>query len=173
MNDVEFIDRWSPPQSHMNIVRSVGGANTVETVAGYTGAGVRAEVMDNGCQINHTDFTGRILVRGNTNFNEETHGTATFGIMFGSGAGSANARGMMPSAIGYFNDWFYPTSRYTDLAQLVTSPYNCVLQTNSWGFQSQLAYTNVSAEMDDAVFEGQERGRRGRYCPPEHRESGR
>ncbi len=152
-DEVSFVDRWSAPRATMNNVRIVGGADYLEGVAGYTGAGVRAEIMDNGCQLNHPDFAGRIAVRGNVGFPIEFHGTATFGIIFGSGAGSGTARGLMPDAFGYFNDWSLQTSRYNDLGQLVLPPFNCVFQSNSWGFQSTPEYTSVSAEMDDAVFD--------------------
>ena len=37
-------------------IRLDGGANHVETVAGYTGAGVRAEVMDEGLLVSHPAF---------------------------------------------------------------------------------------------------------------------
>jgi hypothetical protein len=153
MNEVEFIDRWSPPQTLMDRVRIVGGANAVESAAGYTGLGVRGEVMDDGCQISHPDFSGRIGIRGNTNIGSFSHGTATFGIVFGDGSGSASARGMMPDAFGFFNDFSLSTSRYDDLSELVQSPYDCLFQSNSWGFQDTTNYTTVSAEMDDAVFD--------------------
>ncbi|UCG17360.1 MAG: S8 family serine peptidase, partial [Phycisphaerales bacterium] len=153
MNEVLFIDRWSPPRSCMNNVRIVGGADSLESLAGYTGAGVRGEVMDNGCQLDHPDFAARIAVRGNPGIDVESHGTATFGIIFGSGAGSSTARGMLPDAFGYFNDWVFQTSRYDDVAQLVTAPYNCVFQSNSWGGAPTTEYTTITAELDQAVFE--------------------
>ena len=153
LDEVLYISEWTPPQSTMNHVRIVGGANYVESVAGYTGTGVRAEVMDNGCQIDHPDFAGRIEIRGNTSFPDEVHGTSTFGIVFGSGAGSSTARGMLPNAYGFFNDWNYTTSRYDDIGQLNSAQYSCLFQSNSWGFQDTRNYTTFSAEMDRAVFD--------------------
>ena len=152
MNEVLFIDQWSPPRAAMNNVRIVGGADQLESTAGYTGDGVRGEIMDDGCQTTHPDFIGRIAVRGGGAFPPESHGTATFGIVFGSGAGSANARGMLPDAFGYFNDWNLETTRYEDISQLVTYPYHCVFQSNSWGFAPTTQYTSATSNLDRAVF---------------------
>jgi hypothetical protein len=137
----------------MDNVRAVGGANYVESVAGYTGQGVRGEVMDNGCQTSHPDFAGRILVRRGPAA-LEFHGTATFGIVFGSGAGSSSARGMLPDGSGIFSMWA-PGDRYTDSAALIAAPYNCVFQSNSWGagFYSEGDYTTQSNELDRIVFD--------------------
>ena len=48
-----FVDRKLPPQTYMNNVRINGGADHIETVGGYTGLGVRGEVMDSGLMTSH------------------------------------------------------------------------------------------------------------------------
>ena len=151
-DDVLFIGPWGPPVAAMNNVRIVGGADYVESVAGYTGLGVRGEIMDNGCQIDHPDYASRIEVRlGPADL--QTHGTSTFGIVFGDGSGNANARGMMPQANGVFSMWS-PADRYTDVGQLRNSTWQCVFQSNSWGTSPFTAtYTAESSELDRAVFD--------------------
>ena len=37
-DEVNFVDRWSPYEADMDVAREIGGANHIETVAGYTGA---------------------------------------------------------------------------------------------------------------------------------------
>jgi len=152
MDEVSFIELWGPAVPAMNNVRVIGGANYLESVGGYTGAGVRGEVMDNGCLTTHQDFSGRISIRRGPVV-VESHGTATFGIVFGSGAGSSTARGMMPTAQGIFSMWSPPNS-YTDMGVLVGSPWYCVFQSNSWGsgpFTRE--YSSLSVELDEAVFD--------------------
>ncbi|MCP4592592.1 MAG: S8 family serine peptidase [bacterium] len=152
MDDVFFVDRWGPPVAAMNNVRTIGGADYLESVAGYTGEGVRGEVMDNGCQTDHPAYASRLTVRrGPADY--ESHGTSTFGIVFGDGTGSSSGRGMMPDGFGIFSMWG-PPNRYTDAAALVADPYYCVFQSNSWG-TSPFArdYTTASRELDRIVFD--------------------
>ncbi|MBX3293981.1 MAG: S8 family serine peptidase [Acidobacteria bacterium] len=152
---VLFIDRWSPPENDMDIVRSVGGANYVESVAGYRGQGVRAEVMDNGLRQTHNDFQlgGPPLIHNSPNTSEgSNHGTSTYGINFGRGISNPAGRGMMPEATGIFADYDFLSNRYTHTAELKQDPYKAVYQSNSWGNATTTAYTTISAEMDDITF---------------------
>jgi len=89
MNEVFFIDRWLPPQTYMNNVREDGGANQIESVAGYTGAGVRAEVMDSGLLTSHQAFAIAPIVH-TCNSSDTSHGTSVYGINFGDGTGNAS-----------------------------------------------------------------------------------
>lgn len=152
---VLFIDRWSPPENDMDIVRSVGGADFLESVAGYRGQGVRAEVMDNGLRQTHTDFQpgGPPLIHNSPNTAEPSnHGTSTFGINFGRGIANPAGRGLLPEATAIFADYDFLSNRYTHTAELNQDPYKAVYQSNSWGNTTTTAYTTISAEMDDITF---------------------
>lgn len=151
MNEVLFIDRWGQPSADMDIVRQTGGANFIQTTLGFTGEGVRAEVMDVGVQTNHQDFQARpLIVHGSVTVAD--HGTATTGIVFGSGAGNAQAKGLIPGAQGLVSNNLSGSTRYTHTAQLSQAPWNAVFQSNSWGNPTTTAYTTVSAEIDDMLF---------------------
>jgi len=153
-DEVLYIDRWSPPEHDMNNVREIGGANHIETVAGYTGEGVRAEVMDNGLRTSHQDFQGRPPILHGQNWSDYYHGTQTYGINFGDGTGNANARGLVPDAQGIFASYNRVSNRYTHTAELVDpgDNYRAVYQSNSWGNSPSTNYNTTSAEMDDILF---------------------
>ncbi len=151
MPEVLYVDRSGPPQASMNNARAIGGADYIESQAGYTGAGVRAEVMDNGCQPDHPAYASRITFRRPAP--EEAHGTSTFGINFGDGTGSALGRGMLPDGDGIFSLWGTTGFRVSDTGQLVNSTWRCVFQSNSWGtIPVTTAYNTAAAELDEAVF---------------------
>ncbi len=152
---VMFIDRWSAPENDMSIVRSVGGADLLDSLEGYRGQGVRAEVMDNGLRQTHTDFQagGPPLIHNSSNTSEPSnHGTSTYGINFGRGTTNGAGKGMLPEATGIFADYNFLTNRYTHTARLLQDPYEAVYQSNSWGSSLTTAYTTISAEMDDILF---------------------
>lgn len=152
---VLFIDKWSAPETDMDIVRGVGGANLIETLYGYRGQGVRAEVMDNGLRQTHGDFQvgGPPIVHNSPNTSESSnHGTSTYGINFGRGTANAAGRGMLPEATGIIADYDFLSNRPAHTAELLLPPYNAVYQSNSWGGALTTAYTTVSAEMDDILF---------------------
>jgi hypothetical protein len=153
-NEVLFIDRWSPPETDMDIVRTFGGANFIETTLGYTGQGVSGEVMDNGLLSTHNDFQGAptTLIHG-TLGTTQSHGTNTFGIVFGSGSVNPAGRGMLPNAQRIFANYSFMTNRYTHTEELKQAPYKAVFQSNSWGNTQVLDYTTISAEMDDILFQ--------------------
>ena len=153
MNEVQWIDLWSAPETDMNIARDFHGANYVESLAGYTGAGVRVEVMDGGCDEIHPDLQNFVVHGGNT---PSAHGTATSGIVLGSGAGNFNARGGMPDAFLAIADYnFMSGSRYNHTAELQNPnlTYKAVLQSNSWGSSRTTQYTSTSQEMDLILFD--------------------
>lgn len=153
--DVLFIDEWSAPENDMDVVRSTGGANFIETTLGFLGEGVRAEVMDNGLRQTHGDFNSGLapIIHNSPSTNEpSSHGTSTYGINFGRGTTTAAGRGMLPEAQGIFADYDNLTNRYTHTARLNQSPYFAVYQSNSWGGGLTTSYTTVSAEMDDILF---------------------
>lgn len=154
MDEVLYVDRWRPSQPAMDIVRDIGGANFVETVAGYTGAGVRAEILDQNLDETHADFAALPTIFHGPRTGPTSHGTATYGICFGDGTGFAGARGLLPDAQGIFADFTELTDRYQHTADLLANPYFAVLQSNSWGTVtgSPTSYSTVSAELDDILF---------------------
>lgn len=150
------IDRWSEPESDMNLVREISGANFLESVRGYTGQGVRAEVCDGGIRATHQDFQANPPLFHGANTTDTSHGTSVYGIVFGSGAGDATARGLLPNAQQpIFAAYGNMTDRYAHTQQLVnpTGTYRAVFQTNSWGDARVRDYTTISAEMDDIIFD--------------------
>lgn len=154
MNEVLFIDRWSAPEPDMDVVRATGGANFIETTLGYTGQGVTAEVMDGNMLDTHADFQAMpaTMFHGSRS-GSASHGTSTFGIVFGNGTANPLGRGMLPNAQKVFASYTVLSNRYTHTQDLVTAPYNAVFQSNSWGDALTTSYTTISAEMDDILFQ--------------------
>ncbi len=152
LDDVLFIDRWFEPTTYMNSVRADGGANYVESVAGFTGTGVRGEVMDSNLLETHQDFRRNVPILHGARGGSASHGTSVFGIVFGTGTGLAAARGMLPDAQGIFADFGNLTNRPAHIARLNQTPYFAVFQTNSWGSCCTTAYTTAAAEMDGTLF---------------------
>jgi hypothetical protein len=155
-DDVMWIDRWSPPEDDMDLVREDAGTDWVEDNYGYCGQGVRGEVMDSGVQDDHPDFDG-IMFHGSYSYS--SHGTSTYGIVFGNGNrdgdGEAKATGHMPceDAQGIFADYDYLVDRYAHTEELKESPYHASFQTNSWGNYRTTVYNSISHEMDDIIWQ--------------------
>ena len=150
-----WLDRWSPPENDMDIVRQQCGADYVESVGGYSGQGVSGEVMDGGVMQTHQDFDG-ISIHG-PSASSDSHGTCTYGIVFGNGGrdgdGVAKATGNLPSAQGWFYDYDNLADRYQETADLVQAPIYASFQSNSWGGARTRSYTSVSSEMDDIIWQ--------------------
>ncbi|MCP3903035.1 MAG: S8 family serine peptidase [Planctomycetes bacterium] len=156
-DEVLFVDRWGPYEKDMDKSRILSGADYVETVAGYTGTGVRGEVFDAGFNQGHVDFASRPLIVHNT-VGVDSHGAATSGICFGDGTGNPAARGILPSGQGIIADYStvgleYTTSRYNHTGELLTPPYEAVFQTSSVGSPRTSEYTTISADADAALFD--------------------
>jgi hypothetical protein len=151
LDEVKWIDRWGAPSVDMDIARQISGADYVEATPGnYKGQGVNAEVLDEGCDLSHPDLINHVT---HGSIPVATHGTCTSGIVCGSGAGNAQARGAMPNArlvSGYFGG-FSGGTRYAHTAELVNPilSYQCVLQSNSWGSAWTTSYNSMSAQLDD------------------------
>jgi hypothetical protein len=156
-DEVQYIDRWSPLEPDMDIVREIGGADYIETVAGYTGAGVRGESFDTGFNVNHPDFQLNPLIQHGGTVGNDNHGTACIGVLFGTGTGDARARGLMPDGQGivadYNNIGLTGTSRYDHSGELLGDPYYAVFQTASVGSDRTFDYTTISADHDTLLFD--------------------
>ncbi|MBM4108245.1 MAG: peptidase S8 [Phycisphaerae bacterium] len=154
LDEVLWIDRAFAPTLYMDNVRVVGGANNLESVAGFTGAGVRAEVMDSELRTTHNDFQRNPPIRhGPVGSASQSHGTSVFGIVFGTGTVNPAGRGMLPDAQGIFASYTSFGNRYTHTAQLLQPPYEAVFQTNSWGSCCTTAYGSQAADADNMLFQ--------------------
>ena len=153
---INFIDRWSPLEADMDIAREIGGADYIESVAGYNGSGVRGEVFDAGFNLAHVDFLHHPLIQHGTT-GSNSHGASTSGICFGDGTGNPKGRGLLPYGQGIVGDYNYigleGTNRYTHTGEEVQDPYYCVFETASVGSSQTTQYTTVSADTDDALFD--------------------
>ncbi len=149
---VLFVDPWSAPEDDLDIARQFGGADYVETMAGYAGQGVRGEVQDSGLNPSHPDFVTAPLIHvGNSG--SPGHGTSVYGVVFGTGLGNPQARGFLPEAQPVFHSYSNIIDRYIETGELLQDPYNCVFQTNSWGNSQTSNYTTISADMDNILFD--------------------
>lgn len=154
---VLWLERASAPESDLEHARVQSGALALELHRGFRGAGLRAAVYE-GIDAGHLDFAASALRAAPLAFGcpgISAHGTATFGILFGSGRGNPRARGLCPEASGL---WCDPScdrvARVDRLRELVDPalPYRAVLQTASWGHRRTTRYTAISAELDSALF---------------------
>jgi serine protease AprX len=155
LDDVAWIDRWSPPQDDMDLARQATGAVYLAGLSptAYQGEGVRGQVMDGGTRTTHVDFGGLIWLGTPASGN---HGTSTYGIVFGKGVGNPQGLGMLPNAqgiAGNYNDPLMSSNRYAYTQQLLLPGYEASFQSNSWGSSLTTAYTSISQTMDDIVFD--------------------
>jgi len=145
--EVRWIDRWSPPVAQMDRIRDITGVNFA-TVDGFDGSGIVGEVKDNGIDQGHGDFGNLIDTDGGPV--TDAHGTCTFGIVFGDGAGSTDATGMMPGGSGIFCDWYL--GRTTSISRLKNN-WGGVFQSNSWSQGwADGSYDSNSQENDSAII---------------------
>lgn len=153
-DEVVWIDRWSPPENDMDLVREDNGANALETATEICGQGVRGEVLDAGIESTHQDFDGIIM---HTAADVQSHGTSTYGIVFGNGArdgdGQAKGTSNLPCKDGgIFADYNAVTDRFAHTQELKGAPYFASFQSNSWGDALTTAYTSISSQMDDIIW---------------------
>lgn len=154
IDEVFWIDLWSAPETDMDIAREIGGANFMQSVEGFTGQGVRGEVMDGNVRNTHVDLRTPGLLFHGSRSGDSSHGTPTTGIVFGKGIGNQQGKGMLPDGQGIFADYDFARSiRYTHTQELLQSPYFAVFQSNSWGDTRTRSYTNISFQMDEIIFD--------------------
>jgi hypothetical protein len=158
-DEVAWIDRWTPTERDMDNARAQSGALIIES-QGYTGAGVRGHVYE-GVEFNHPDFnTAMVQVGPAACTGADAHGHCTAGIIFGNGTSAPQARGLAPDAVGFYTNYLgtgnttcaTSPSRNTILGQVVNT-HNGMFTTASWGNAVTTAYTSVSADTDDIVFD--------------------
>ncbi len=157
--EVLFIDGKGAPEDDMDLVRLFSGGDRLHGL-GFSGQGVRGEVLDGGLRTTHQDFQARPPIIHGANGPVTSHGTSVYGIVFGDGAADSMYTGMLPDAQGIFAS--YPElgflgespDRYEHTADLVdeAGPYRAVFQTNSWGDPRDTKYTTISAQLDDIAF---------------------
>lgn len=150
--DVVSMELWSPPEVDGPLERSASGAIVLENELGLTGAGVVGGLTDRGVFVDHQEFEGRLPFFQTDNTNALSHGTATFGILFASGSGDTDARGMLPDSVGVFASYDLFNDRDAIVEELFSPSVRGVFQSNSWGGARTRAYATASAEMDDIIF---------------------
>ena len=152
MNEVLGLDRRGERETDMNVVRQKMGGDYVESMGGWDGTGVRAEVMDGNLDTS-SNWTHSPIWHG-SHSGSSSHGTSTFSINFSNGGTNANHRGMAPDAQGVFSDYGSFGNRYTHTAEMVdpAGNYRCVYQSNSWGDSRTTTYNSKSQEMDDIIY---------------------
>ncbi|MDG6219943.1 MAG: S8 family serine peptidase, partial [Candidatus Thermoplasmatota archaeon] len=155
IREVHSIHIDGEKQTFMNLITSnVYIGNSAVQLGGFSGQGMLAEVQDNGIDRLHPDLANVIYTDGSVV--ADSHGTCTAGIVFGTGAGNSDARGITYDATGVFADW--STGRTTSIQNLWNGNFNegsagmnGVIQSNSWS-QGSLdgQYTAYSNEDDVA-----------------------
>lgn len=156
-DEVLFIDRWSQLEPDIDLAREFSGANYVESIEGYTGAGVRGEVYDIGFNLNHQDFASRPLIQHGGSVAQDGHGASTSGIIFGDGTASSIHRGLLPDGQGIVSDIFdvplEDGNRYEHTQELLEPPYSAVFQSSSVGSSRTSSYSTISADHDALLFD--------------------
>lgn len=151
-DSVLWIDRYQAPEEDLNHVRNLGGANQLESLEGFTGQGVRGEVLDGNVRASHIAFQSNPLILHGSKAGSSDHGTKVTGIIFGDGSGQISARGLLPDGQGIFADHEFLSNRASHTAQLLTAPYFAVFQSNSWGSGLTVNYTSLSSQLDNITF---------------------
>jgi serine protease AprX len=146
---VTYADPTTEVGFDMVNARIQGGANHVETLGGYRGTGVRAEITE-AFEDTHPDFSGRVVLRST---GADSHGHCTAGIVGGNAMPVPAARGLMPDCT--LIEGAYTNNHYAQIQDSVdpTLPWRSMLATASWGSLPTTAYTTISQAMDDALFD--------------------
>src|SRR5260370_37560761 len=98
--EVAYIDEWSPGEADDVQVRAIGGADYLENQTGFTGQGVRAEILDVGVLPGHQEFAATPLIPHGPQ-SVAGHSTRTTALNLASG-GEPPARGLVPARQGIY-----------------------------------------------------------------------
>lgn len=148
---VVYADRDGGFGEDMDNARVQTGANYVETLGGYRGNGVRAEIAELFDEA-HPDFNNlpnRVLVR---SIGALSHGHCTAGIVGGCGANNPAARGVMDECTMIDGGYYNTADHFGQLQGSVALPWQAMQVTASWGGLQTTDYTTVSQALDDALF---------------------
>lgn len=152
LSEVLWIDRWTPASDDMDIVRQTGGANMIEATYGFTGQGVRGEVMDGNVLTTHISLQSPPMILTSSVSGSMSHGTPVSGIIFGDGTDDAGATGLAPSAQGFFSSYTTVSNRAAHTASLLGPSIQASFQSNSWGNAVTTQYTSLSSQLDTILF---------------------
>jgi len=151
LDQVLFIDAWSPIEDDVDNARIQGGANHVENQAGYSGSTINLHIYE-GIEVSHPAYSGPVI-NVNSGGASTGHGTNTAGIVFGDGTGNPQFRGFAPDSGKFYTNYStVSTSRWQVFSDLV-NVHDVSHTTASWGNARTFFYTTISAESDDNVFD--------------------
>ncbi|MBK8974712.1 MAG: hypothetical protein IPM29_02190 [Planctomycetes bacterium] len=155
---VLWIDRLTEVSTDIDQARIQGGANYIESVAGFDGKGVVGMIME-GIYPTHPEFAAQAPYRTTpiahpSGAAGSSHGNSTAGEIYARGANPLY-RGIMPFAQAlYCNyNYVYNNNNRKSVTQWGVSNYGQMIETASWGYSQTTAYTTRSAEMDDIIFD--------------------
>ena len=153
LDEVLWIDRWSAEEEDMDNSRIQSGSNTIETAAGYTGTGIHTHIYE-GLETGHVDWN-TVPTNVRSGGGAASHGHCTAGIVFGNGTSAPQARGHAPDAVGFYTNYSTVTAGWSRNAVIgdVVNVHECLWTTASWGNTRTTAYTAISADADDIVFD--------------------
>lgn len=140
-----------------NVLITGGAASLIQSSGGgYQGEGIRGHVLE-GIYPEHQDFVAdqyRDVPIAIGDDGKNSHGQATFGIIYGAGHGDPSARGLMPRAQGFYtnNNFVYNKDNRFALTEELINDHQIMLQTASWGYPTTTQYTARSLEMDEIIF---------------------
>jgi serine protease AprX len=156
LRDVCWIQDDPEQRTLMNLISSntYMGSDTPQANA-FRGSGLLVEDQDDGCDRTHGDLSQVLWTDGSPT--ATNHGTCTNGIMFGTGAGDANALGNLPEAVGVACNW--NVGKALSISRLWNGTFdqgsagqNGIIQTNSWYSGTMNGnYDANSAEIDGAA----------------------
>jgi len=151
LDQVLWIDAWTAPEEDVDNARIQGGANYVESQAGYTGTGLNVHIYE-GIDANHPAYRGPVINVMSSGA-ATGHGTNTAGIVFSDGTGNPQFRGFAPDTGKFYTNYSSVTGSRWQVVQELINIRNVSHTTASWGGARVLTYTSVSADADDIVFD--------------------